>query len=163
MIEPRRILEVFRSQRFCVRGRTGRRSPASSLNTENRNQKTSPAFTLFEVLIALGVFAIAVTGLAIALESSVQAALEARQRSLARMQLESRLSIAMADPPRNGRRIIESRDNKGIRVEETLEPCEIRTTNGAVVPGLWTLKIVVGGGERTAKEIETAEIILYKP
>jgi len=39
---------------------------------------TNRAFTLFEVIIALGVFAIAVTGLALALQSAVDAALMAR-------------------------------------------------------------------------------------
>ena len=41
-------------------------------------------FTLFEVLIALGVFAIAATGLALALQAVVDGALAARQRMAAR-------------------------------------------------------------------------------
>ena len=121
------------------------------------------AFTLFEVLLALGVFAIAVTGLAIALESSVQAALEARQRSLARIQIESRLAVSMAAPPTNGRRVVEARDNNGVRVEETIVPSEAKTTNGALVPGLWRLKIVASGGDPRTGGKETAEILLYKP
>ena len=121
------------------------------------------AFTLFEVMIALGVFVIAVTGLAMALETSIQAALDARQRSLARMQLESRLAIAMADPPANGRRVIEARDNNGIRVEETFVPYEVKSTNGTIVPGLWKLKVVADSGDRNAKGQETAEILIYKP
>lgn len=129
----------------------------------NKLAKMRDGFTLFEVLIAMGVFAIAVTGLAMALQSSVEAALEARQRSLARMQLESRLSIAMADPPASGRRVVEARDNNGIRVEETLEPYEAKTTNGMAVPGLWKLKIVAGSGDRDSKDKETAEILIYKP
>lgn len=119
------------------------------------------AFTLFEVLVALGVFVIAVTGLAMALESAVQAAFEARGRALARVVLESRLAVAMADPP-NGRRVIEARDNNGIRVEETLDPFPAQTTNGTPITGLWTLKITAdldkdGGGK------ESAEILLFKP
>jgi len=131
--------------------------------TENRKLKTSFGFTLFEVMIALGVFAIAVTGLAIALETAVESALEARERSLARMQLESRLALSMADPPISGRRIIEARDNNGIRVEETLVPYEAKTIKGTVAPGLWKLNIVIDLGKKAGKGKETAEILLYRP
>jgi len=132
------------------------------LKTENRKRKTSSAFTLFEVLIALGVFAIAVTGLAMALESAVQAAFEARERALSRIVLESRLSAVMSDPPANGRRVIEARDNNGIRVEETMDAFEAKTTNGTPVTGIWKLKITADFG-RGKKGQETAEILLYRP
>ena len=128
-----------------------------------RKRKTAFGFTLFEVMIALGVFMIAVTALVVALQTSVQAALEARKRSLARMQLESCLSIAMADPPINGRRLIEARDNNGIRIEETLEPYEVKSTNGTIVPGLWTLKVIADSDDKNSSFKETAEIIIYKP
>ena len=120
---------------------------------------TNRAFTLFEVIIALGVFAIAVTGLALALQSAVDAALMARQRALSRVVIESRLATAMSDPPLDGRREIEGRTNNGIHVLETLEQAEIKTTNGSLLPGMWTLKVVAEwrGGK------ETAEILLYRP
>jgi len=140
---------VFSFQWFSVQ----RSRRASSL-------KTVSAFSLFEVLIALGVFAIAVIGLAVALDSAVQAAFEARGRAFARMQLESRLSACLADPPLQGKRVIEARDNHGVRVTETLEPYEVKTTNGDLVPGLWKLKILADWG---AKKTETADILLYRP
>jgi len=122
----------------------------------------SSAFTLFEVLIALGVFAIAVTGLAIALDSAVMAAFEARERALARMVLESRLSAVMSDPPVSGSRTIEARDNNGVRVEELMEKFEVKTTNGTPVTGLWKVKITADWGRRD-KSKETAEILLFRP
>ncbi len=141
--------KVFSFQWFSVQ----RNRRASCLNTVS-------AFSLFEVLIALGVFAIAVIGLAVALDSAVQAAFEARGRAFARMQLESRLSACLADPPLQGKRVIEARDNHGVRVTETLEPYEVKTTNGDIVPGLWKLKILADWG---AKKTETADILLYRP
>lgn len=134
----------------------------SFLNTENRTLKTSLGFTLFEVLIALGVFAISVTGLAIALDSAVMAAFEARERALARIVLESRLSAVMSDPPLKGTRIIEASDNNGIRVEETMVKFEAQTTNGIPVTGLWKLTVSADWGRRD-KSKETAEILFYKP
>ena len=127
-----------------------------------RTLKTCRAFTLFEVLIALGVFAIAVTGLAIALDSAVMAAFEARERALARFAMESRLSACMSDPPLSGRRVIEARDNNGVRVEEEMEKFEIRTTNGTPLSGLWKIKISADWGRQDQRK-ESAEILLYKP
>jgi type II secretory pathway pseudopilin PulG len=150
--------KVFSFQWFSVQEGTA----PSVLKTENRTLKTPAAFTLFEVLIALGVFAISVTGLAIALDSAVMGAFEARQSALGRMALESRLSAAMSDPPLNGKRVIEARDNNGVRVEETMEVFEAKTTNGTPVSGLWKLKISVDWG-RGNKSKETAEILLFRP
>jgi type II secretion system protein I len=119
------------------------------------------AFTLFEVLIALGVFAIAVTGLALALQTAVDAALTARQRALARLVIESRLSAAMTDPPLGGRREIDARTNHGIGVVETCEQEQLKMTNGTDLPGMWKLKVVAEFGRNGAKE--SAEILIYKP
>ena len=118
-------------------------------------------FTLFEVLVALGVFAIAVTGLAIGLQSAVEAALSARERALARFVIESRLAAAMTDPPLDGKREIDGRTNNGISVVETFEPVELADTNGQIIPGMWKLRVTAKLG-RTGLN-ETAEILVYRP
>ncbi len=137
-------------------------SPIRPVFSSGVSPARSSAFSLFEVLIALGVFAIAVTGLASALDSAVQAAFEARGRALARNILESRLAAAMSDPPLNGKRVLEARENHGVRVEETMEVFEAKTTNGTLVPGLWKLKITAELGLAKSGR-ETAEILIYKP
>ena len=119
------------------------------------------AFTLFEVLIALGVFAVAVTGLALALQSAVDAALNARSRMLARTMIESRLASAMDNPPLDGRREIDGRTNNGIHVVETFEQAEIRDTNNAILPGMWRLKVTAEPARGGIKEM--AEILVYRP
>ncbi|MEI8293240.1 MAG: prepilin-type N-terminal cleavage/methylation domain-containing protein [bacterium] len=119
------------------------------------------AFTLFEVLIALGVFAVAVTGLALALQSAVDAALNARSRMLARTMIESSLAAAMANPPLDGRREIDGRTNNGIHVLETFEKAEIVDTNQTILPGMWRLKVTAETDRGGIKE--NAEILVYRP
>jgi type II secretory pathway pseudopilin PulG len=116
---------------------------------------------LFEVLIALGVFAIAVTGLAIGLQSAVEAALSARQRALARFVIESRLAAAMTDPPLDGKRTIDGATNNGISVVETFEQVELQDTNGQIIPGMWKLHVAAEFGRDPTKE--QAEILVYRP
>jgi type II secretion system protein I len=121
---------------------------------------TRRGFTLFEVLIALGVFAIAVTGLAIGLQSAVEAALSARQRALARFVIESRLAAAMTDPPLDGKRTIDGATNNGISVVETFEQVELQDTNGQIIPGMWKLQVVARIGKTESEE--RAEILVYR-
>ncbi len=122
---------------------------------------TRRGFTLFEVLVALGVFAIAVTGLAIGLQSAVEAALSARQRALARFVIESRLAAAMTDPPLDGKRTIDGATNNGISVVETFEQVELQDTNGQIIPGMWKLQVTAEFGRDAIKE--QAEILVYRP
>ncbi|MFI0348361.1 MAG: prepilin-type N-terminal cleavage/methylation domain-containing protein [Chthoniobacterales bacterium] len=119
----------------------------------------SKAFTLFEVLIALAVFCIAVTGLAVALETAVQSSIEARQRVLSRLELESRLAYNMVDPPLSGNRTIEARDNNGIAVEESATPEQLEDAQNHLITGLYRIKIITKNG----KINDTAEMLLYHP
>lgn len=117
-------------------------------------------FTLFEVLIALAVFMLAVTGLAIALDTALQAAIEVRQRFLCRTELESRLAYCLANPPPEGTpRILDAAGNHGVRVEETLAAFPARNRAGAEIPGLKKLTIITKSGSQA----DQAEILLQKP
>jgi hypothetical protein len=95
-----------------------------------------------------------------ALDSAVQAAFEARERALSRMVLESRLAAAMIDPPLNGSRTIEARDNNGVRVEEKMEAFQAKATNDVLVTGLWKLSITA---DWVGKRKESAEILIFRP
>ncbi len=117
-------------------------------------------FTLFEVLIALAVFMLAVTGLAVALDTSLQAALQIRERSLCRSELESRLAYCQANPPAEGSpRIVDAERNRGIRVEESLVPYPAHNSAGAEITGLKKLTVITKAGN----ESDRAEILINKP
>lgn len=116
-------------------------------------------FTLFEVLIALGVFAIAATGLAMALQAVVDGALAARQRMAARHMIESQLAASYANPPKEGTRELDPDTNGGIRLIETMEPAELVDTNGTTIPGMWKLSIEATWEDST----EEAEVLVFRP
>ena len=122
--------------------------------------KRESGFTLFEVLIALAVFMLAVTGLAIELNTALQATLEVRQRSFCRTELESRLAFCQANPPPVGTpRILEASQNHGIKVEESLVPWPVKNAKGLDVQGLKKLVIKTRSGNQT----DSAEILLNLP
>ena len=124
------------------------------------NKRSSlSGFTLFEVLIALAVFAMAVTGLAMALESIVQTALEARQRTLSRLELESRLAYDMVNPPIEGDRTLSAEKNHGFNITESATQENLEDAEGEPLTGLYRLKISSTIGNNT----DSLETLIYHP
>ncbi len=125
-----------------------------------RLQNPAGGFSLFEILIALGIFALAFMGLALALDSAISAGLEARSTSRMRAELDNRLAYSMAQPPDPGvPRVIAAKENRGVEVEETLEPFLAKNREEEDLPGLWLLKIKVTMDDSE----QTAETLLYNP
>lgn len=117
-------------------------------------------FTLFEVMIALGVFAVAVTGIVVALDTALRTALEVRHRSFCREALESRLDYCLVNPPGEGnRRVLRPEQNQGIRVEESLIPYSMKNVRGQVVAGMKKLTITASSGDQS----DSAEVLIYQP
>jgi prepilin-type N-terminal cleavage/methylation domain-containing protein len=117
------------------------------------------AFTLFEVLIAMGVFALAFMGLAIALDSAISAGIETRDAANLRAELESRMAYCQAIPPPPGaKRNIAAKDNRGIAIEEKMEPFLVKNEDGEELQNLWLLTIKAEANGIT----ETAETVVYQ-
>ena len=123
----------------------------------NRRQLSDRSgFTLFEVLIALAVFMMAVIGIATALNTAIQNALEVRQRSMLRAELESQLAIRMGDPLKKEVLVLEAKDNHGIRVEERLQPLVGKDREGREFQHLARLTISASIGNQS----DTASILV---
>jgi hypothetical protein len=122
--------------------------------------QSSRAFTLFEVLIALGVFALGFMGLMVALESAMSAGLESRDLAFVRSELESRMAFCLAVPPPPGvPRKLSANENRGIAIEETFEPFPAQNQDGEELTGLWLLTIRAEW--RGIKD--SAETVIYQP
>jgi prepilin-type N-terminal cleavage/methylation domain-containing protein len=116
-------------------------------------------FTLVEVLLALAVFAMAVVGLAKALDTALESGLEVRQRSTLRAELESQLAYRMAFPLGQEKLILEAKDNHGIRIEETLTPYPLKNQQGNEIQNVKKLTILAVMGS----ESDSASILVNSP
>lgn len=101
----------------------------------------SGGFTLVEVMLALGVFAIAVVGLITALNTAIEAALEVRQRAVIRTELESRIALRMAIPLDKEKLVITAKDNHGIGIEETIVDYPLKNKDGVDISNIKKLTI----------------------
>lgn len=121
-------------------------------------------FTLFEILIALAMFSLAIGGLAIALDRIIAAKGMLRDESEMRQQLESLLDQAMALPVEelaNGRET--GPDAKGVKYYVSAEQAEIRDKDDAMLPGLWWITVRAEWTDGGEKQERKEKFLRYQP
>ena len=96
------------------------------------------AFTLLEVLVAMGIFALAVLGLLHALNVTVDTARDIARQKEIRRNVESRiacLSGVTLNP------FSATTEDSGVRYTEEVRPEPIKSQNLTVIPGYWIVKV----------------------
>ncbi len=122
-------------------------------------------FTLLEVLIALGMFVLAVGGLALALDRAFSASIILRRDDEIRQQIESLIDQAMVLPIDRLQQGIESGpDALGAKYSSVAEPVEdLVNKDQETLGGIWKITVRAaweeGGQEQEWKE----EFLRYQP
>ena len=122
-------------------------------------------FTLLEVLIALGMFVLAVGGLALALDRAFSASIILRRDDEIRQQIESLIDQAMVLPIDGLQQGIESGpDALGAKYSSVAEPVEdLVNKDQETLGGIWKITVRAaweeGGQEQEWKE----EFLRYQP
>ena len=120
-------------------------------------------YVLLEIIIALTVFAVVVTGLASALHSSLDAANLLRRQAAIRRGLESILVEAKAKPKREEMPMTYKDDALGVEFRSELEELKWVNRRRRPVKGLYILR-AVAVDLRVAKALgDTAEVYVYRP
>jgi len=126
-------------------------------------QTRQGAYVLLEMIIALTVFAVVVSGLAQALHSSLDAANLLRRQAAIRHGLESILNEAKAKPKREEMAMTYRDDGLGIEFRSELEELKWINRRGRPVKSLYILR-ALATDVRASKPIkDTAEVYVYRP
>jgi hypothetical protein len=120
-------------------------------------------YVLLEIIIALTVFAVSVSGLASVLTSSLDSANLLRRQAGIRRGLESILAEAKAKPKRE-EMLVSSRDEElGVEYRCTLDELRWVNRHRRPVKGLYLLR-ATATDLRAAKPLhDTAEVYVYRP
>jgi type II secretory pathway pseudopilin PulG len=122
-------------------------------------------FTLLEVLVALGMFVLAVGGLAFALDSAFAASNYLRREVEIRQQIESLLDEAMALPVaalEQGREA--GPDVLGVRYSIIAEPTiEFRNKDDEELAGLWRVTVTADWTEQGEKQTWRESFLRFQP
>lgn len=116
-------------------------------------------FMLLEAMIAVGIFAFAVVGLAYALNMILSTEKESRFEQDVRQLVESRLAEARADQMLPGTIALPS-TIQNIELVRTIEPSTWINRHGAELPNLYRVEITA---TQQGQEILTSEIYVYRP
>jgi hypothetical protein len=120
-------------------------------------------YVLLEIIIALTVFAVVVTGLASALHSSLDAANRLRRQAAIRRGLESILVEAKQKPKREEMPMTYKDDGLGVEFRSELEELKWVNRRRKPVKGLYILR-AIATDLRVAKPMhDTAQVYVYRP
>ena len=122
------------------------------------------AYVLLEMIVALTVFAVVVTGLASALHSSLDAANLLRRQAAIRRGLESILVEAKAKPKREEMPMTYRDDALGLEFRSELQELKWVNRRRRPVKGLYILRALATDLRGGAKPVnDTAEVYVYRP
>jgi prepilin-type N-terminal cleavage/methylation domain-containing protein len=120
-------------------------------------------YVLLEIIIALTVFAVVVTGLASVLHSSLDAANLLRRQASVRRGLEA-LLIEAQQKPRREEMLISFKDEAlGIEYRSELEELKWVNRRGKPVKGMYILRAVATDLRAANPVHDAAELYVYRP
>ena len=96
------------------------------------------AFTLLEVLVAMGIFALAVLGLLHALNVTVDTARDIQRQKEIRRNLESRVARLSGNPLNP---FSSTDEQKGVLYTEEVRPEPLKSRDLAILSGYWIVKV----------------------
>jgi len=123
--------------------------------------RRSSGFVLFEVMLALIIFAIAVVGLARALNDTIGVTNSMNQERAIRMALESFLNEVRAKESTSEMNTEIVDTQRGISFMSAVEKSEVSNAEGNTLDDLYILTGTAKWGNGT--EETTAQIMIYKP
>ena len=121
-------------------------------------------FTLFEILIALAMFSLAIGGLAIALDRIIAAKAMLRDEAEMRQQLESQLDRAMALPIEQLAAGIDTEpDTRGVKYFISAEQAEDERKDDVILAGLWWVTVRAEWTDGAQKQERKEKFLRYQP
>ncbi len=130
--------------------------------TATKTSATASAYVLFEVILALTIFAIAVVGLATALNNIIESAAAMNLDNSARIGLRSFIEEVRRKPIADMNTNVTD-DVLGATYTSTVETLNLQNTDGVALSDLYTLHAKVAYGQGNTAREESMDLYVYKP
>jgi prepilin-type N-terminal cleavage/methylation domain-containing protein len=123
---------------------------------------TSNGFVLWEIMLALTIFAVVAVALTAALQQTVDASVLLRDESQVRLEMQNLLAEVTSLKLKPGKTEIHTGDGR-VRYEREIRAVNAKTARGEVLPDLYEIVVRASWQSSGRARSDTASLIVYQP
>jgi len=119
-------------------------------------------YILFEIMLAVFIFAMCFVALGKALSSLVETAHHIQKETYVLEELENRLALARKGYLQPGKDR-EDADARGVEYVTEITPLQIKGDDNALLPGMYSIQVTATWGNKSAADTKSVEVTVYQP
>jgi prepilin-type N-terminal cleavage/methylation domain-containing protein len=125
-------------------------------------QRASKGFVLWEIMLALTIFAVVAVALTAALQQTVDASILLRDEAQVRLEIQNLLAETNSVKLKPGKTEIQTGDGR-VHYEREIRPVKAKTARGEVLSDLYEIVIRASWQSSGRNRSDTASLIVYQP
>jgi len=119
-------------------------------------------FVLWEIMLALTIFAVDAVALTTALQQTVETSVLLRDESQVRLEMQNLLAETTSVKVKPGKSELETGDGR-VRYEIEIRAVQAKTARGEVLPGLYEIVIKASWKSSGRDRSDSAALVVYQP
>jgi prepilin-type N-terminal cleavage/methylation domain-containing protein len=125
-------------------------------------RRSSNGFVLWEIMLALTIFAVVAVALTTALQQTVETSILLRDESQVRLEMQNLLAEATSVKVKLGKSEIQTGDGR-VRYEREIRAVEAKTARGEVLRDLYEIVIKASWKSSGRDRSDGAALVVYQP
>jgi prepilin-type N-terminal cleavage/methylation domain-containing protein len=125
-------------------------------------QRASKGFVLWEIMLALTIFAVVAVALTAALQQTVDASILLRDEAQVRLEIQNLLAETNSMKLKPGKTQVQTGDRR-VRYEREIRLVKAKTVRGEVLPDLYEIIIRASWQSSGRNRSDSASLIVYQP
>ncbi len=125
-------------------------------------RRSSNGFVLWEIMLALTIFAVVAVALTTALQQTVETSILLRDESQVRLEMQNLLAEATSVKVKLGKSEIQTGDGR-VRYEREIRAVEAKTARGEVLRDLYEIVVKASWKSSGRDRSDSAALVVYQP
>ncbi len=125
-------------------------------------RRSSNGFVLWEIMLALTIFAVVAVALTTALQQTVETSILLRDESQVRLEMQNLLAEATSVKVKLGKSEIQTGDGR-VRYEREIRAVEAKTARGEVLRDLYEIVVRASWKSSGRDRSDSAALVVYQP
>ncbi len=125
-------------------------------------RRSSNGFVLWEIMLALTIFAVVAVALTTALQQTVETSILLRDESQVRLEMQNLLAEATSVKVKLGKSEVQTGDGR-VRYEREIRAVEAKTARGEVLRDLYEIVVKASWKSSGRDRSDSAALVVYQP